>query len=145
MTTSSETEQPKAAQRWGTILVVAVVVLALALVAYKMLPLVFFSLAKTQIVIRNGADTTLIDVEIVLDDVGNKTSTTKNLAQLRPGEERALRAGQDTSVRITFVLDGARHVHKEFVDLWTGETYAFEIQPDGSVSSGYDHGKRTAD
>jgi len=146
MTTSSETEQPKAARRLGTTLVVAVVlVLALALVAYKMLPFVFFSLVKTQIVVRNGTDTTLVDVEIVLDDVGGKTSTTKNLERLKPGEERALRVGTDTSLRISFVLDGTRQVHKEYVDLWTGETYAFEIQTDGSVSSGYDHGKRTAD
>jgi len=138
MTTSSETEHPKAARRLGTTLAVAaVVVLVLALVAYKMLPFVFFALAKTQIVIRNGTDTTLADVEIVLDDSNGKGTTTRIIEQLKPGEERALRAGTDTSVRISFVLAGTRHVHKESVDLFRGETYAFEIQPDGSVSSGH--------
>ena|GEM_PF-6822694 len=138
MNTSSETEHPKAARRLGpTLAVAAVVVLALVVVAYIMFPVVFFALAKTQIVIRNGTDTMLADVKIVLYDAGSKSSTTKILEQLKPGEERAIRVGTDTSVSISFVLDGTNHGHKEYVDLWTGETYAFEIQPDGSVRSGY--------
>jgi hypothetical protein len=144
MNTSSETEHPTAARRLGPMLAVAaVVVLALVVVAYIMFPVVFFALAKTQIVIRNGTDTTLADVEIVLDDINSKSSTTRILGQLAPGEKRAIRVGTDTFVRISFVLDGTKHVHKEYVDLWVGETYAFEIQPDGSVSSGY--GKHTID
>ena len=138
MNTSSETEHPKAARRLGpTLAVAAVVVLALVVVAYIMFPVVFFALAKTQIVIRNGTDTMLADVKIVLYDAGSKSSTTKILEQLKPGEERAIRVGTDTSVSISFVLDDTKHGHKEYVDLWTGETYAFEIQPDGSVRSGY--------
>ena len=41
---------------------------------------------------------------------------------------------------LAFTLRGSKRETKRFsLDLWTGEGWIFEIQPDGSVKEGYDH------
>ena len=37
-------------------------------------------------------------------------------------------------------MRGQEYEHVEdYIDLWTGEGWVFDIQPDGTVASGYDY------
>jgi len=137
---STENQPPQASRRpAGRLVLLAVLVLLLAGAGYLAAVRHFFG--RTQIVVRNRTAKTLSGVEVRLDycDAGSRT---ERWEEFSPGEQRTIRPQRfDLRVRLDFVLAARRHVHEEGVDLWSGETYAFEIQPDGSVRSGYDYGR----
>lgn len=90
------------------------------------------------VVVRNSTPHRLAIVEAVLEYPGGGT-TTERFGDLGPGEERAFSpAANDFRVRLLFVLGGREYVHHDTVDLWRGETYLFDIQPNGSVVTGYE-------
>ena len=123
-------------------------VLALALIPalyllYCLAVAIGFSLARgpTQVAVRNRTGEILEKVQIVLDNWDN-APTVESIGRLEPGEERITRPEKlDFSARLSFVLGGRELRHQKSVDLWNGETYAFEVQPDGTVRSGYDYGE----
>lgn len=45
-------------------------------------------------------------------------------------------AAEGFSIRLLFVLGGREYVHHDAVDLRRGETYVFDIQPNGTVLTG---------
>jgi hypothetical protein len=46
----------------------------------------------------------------------------------------------DSRAHLTFQVKGSQHsFDAHFIDLWRGEGWVFEIQPDGTVKQGYEH------
>lgn len=89
--------------------------------------------------IRNLSGQTITDVVLELRDTQTAWSVTKRTATLKPGESLRVRhTHRDTKAVVTFVVAGRSFRHDEgYVDLWTGEGWRFDIQPDGAVTSGY--------
>ena len=118
---------------------VLAIVLLLPFVLHFLLPAAFFGLHPTRVAVRNQSAGTVSSLELTLKYVTGG-STTRRIDALAPGRELAVEPDKlDIWVTLSFALDGAIYTHEATVDLWTGETYAFEIQPDGSISSGHDH------
>ena len=96
------------------------------------------SFIVTKIVLRNVSSQTVYDVEVSLRYSGQKRPATR-MESLGPGQTITIvREERDVYVWLDFVLAGSKHHHEEGVDLWTGQTYVFDIQDDGSVNPHYD-------
>ena len=93
--------------------------------------------------VRNLRGRAVTEVVLQLRDhnISSSWGVIKRTATLEPGESLRVRhTHNDTTVVVEFVLGGRTFRHDEgYVDLWTGEGYRFDIQPDGTVKSGYDH------
>lgn len=142
-----EQDRREESERWRLLAWGAVcVVLLLMILALLTTPLLFLSRsAETSVALRNRGTETIESVWMVLDYHGIE-GTEQRWDELGAGEERAIRPKKkDLTVSLSYVLNGRKHTHEEGVDLWTGETFAFEVQPDGTVRSGYDYGKGIGD
>jgi hypothetical protein len=94
--------------------------------------------------IRNVCGKTVTDVVLQLQDHQTEWTVSKRVARLEPGESlRVYHSHNDTRAIVEFAIAGRRFRHQErYIDLWTGEGWCFDIQPDGTVSSGYVHRDR---
>jgi hypothetical protein len=94
--------------------------------------------------IRNLSGQTVTDVVLQLRDHQTDWAITKRVASLKPGESLRVRhSHNDTRAVVEFAIAGRSIRHEEgYIDLWTGEGWCFDIQPDGSVTSGYDYTAR---
>ncbi|MBL9170848.1 MAG: hypothetical protein JNN07_24160 [Verrucomicrobiales bacterium] len=96
--------------------------------------------------VRNQSGQTVTDVVLQLRDHNSNSSwgVTRRAATLEPGESLRVRhSHNDSTAVVEFGLGGRRFRHDNgYVDLWAGEGYRFDIQPDGSVKAGYDHRDR---
>ena len=95
---------------------------------------------SAQIVVRNTGRIPVSTVSLALTCVGDEAEI-HELPALLPGEHFAIRPKSlDVDVNLSYAVEGKKCSHQVFVDLWTGETYAFEISDGAEVHSGYDHG-----
>ena len=94
--------------------------------------------------IRNLSGETITDVMLQLHDHQTDWAITKRIATLKPGESLRVRHWHhDTRAVVEFVIAGQKFRHEEAsIDLWSGEGWRFDIQPSGTVSSGYVHRHR---
>jgi hypothetical protein len=90
--------------------------------------------------IRNSSGVQVRDVVLVLREYDGEWSLQRRAATLNPGESITIRHGKnDLKAHLQYVIRGREHEHTEkYIDLWTGEGWVFDIQPDGTVVSGYD-------
>jgi len=118
------------------------VVLLLVLVAVG--SLFVFRRVNERTEIRNSSGQTITNVVLELCDIQTAWSVTKSVRALGPGESvRVYHTHRDTKAVVTFALAGRKLRHDEaYIDLWTGEGWRFDIQPDGTVASGYDSSHR---
>jgi|GEM_PF-2120401 len=116
------------------------IAVALALVTATGLFLHYRVTARTEI--RNLSGKTITEAVLKLRDIQTDWSVTKRAATLKPGESLRIRhTHRDTKAVVTFVVAGRSYRHEDgYIDLWTGEGWRFDIQPDGEVVSGHDHG-----
>lgn len=93
-----------------------------------------------RLVVRNASGRPLARVELCFGPARGE-STLRRLETLGPGECLVLRHGiNDLGASLRFDWDGSpRGVEADYIDLWTGEGWVFEVQADGSVKQGYDH------
>jgi hypothetical protein len=114
------------------------VLMALAVIAVIFLPRFLWPNCAT---IRNASGQEVRDIRLVLHDLRGNAALTKEVTQLGPGESALLRHNRnDLRAEMQFVLAGdERRFEVSYIDLWRGEGYVFEILPDGSVRTGYDH------
>jgi hypothetical protein len=112
-------------------LVVGILVVA-GVVAFAL-----FFLTRNSIVVVNESGQPLHNVTVDYEIYGQPEQF-RVLEQklLQPGEEMAhSHRYNDLTVTLSFTLKGKEMHHTQFVDLWTGETYVFRVQPDGTVTS----------
>ena len=120
------------------VIVAAVMILGVGAAVYMLRDRLFGE--PTQVVIRNASGNTMSLAELVMKHPDGAV-TSERFGDLPPGEQRAFDTlGLDFTARLTFVMGGREYVHEDTVDLWRGETFVFEIQPDGSVQAGHDYG-----
>lgn len=91
--------------------------------------------------LRNLSGQTITNVVLELRDFDGDWSVTKRKTSLKPGASLRVRHSHtDTKAEVTFAIAGRAFRHKEeYIDLWTGEGWRFDIQPDGKVVAGYDY------
>jgi hypothetical protein len=94
--------------------------------------------------VRNLSGQTVTNVVFELRDYQTDWFVTRHIASLRPGGSIRIRHWHnDTKAVLQFGIAGRRFRHEEgYMDLWTGEGWRFDIQPDGTVESGYDYDER---
>ncbi len=92
-----------------------------------------------RLIVRNASGVEIADVRLDIVELDGAGARSRRAERLAPGEQVLLRHGmRDLSVDVTFVLNGAAYqVHEPYIDLWTGEGWVVEIQPDGSATTGY--------
>jgi hypothetical protein len=98
--------------------------------------------SRMKVVVRNGGESEIRNVHLVLRDLDGVWMIEREAAILAPGEEIVIGHRQtDLRAESTFTnATGRECVHREgYIDLWTGEGWLIEIQPDGTVKSGYLH------
>jgi hypothetical protein len=125
---------------WGYIAAIVVIVVVAAAV-YFLKDLLFGR--PTQVVVRNNSSKTLSLVELVMRHPGGAV-TTERFGDVAPDEEHIVYPlGPDFTARLTFIMADGEHVCEKGVDLWRGETFVFEIEPDAAVRAGHDYGHGT--
>jgi hypothetical protein len=94
--------------------------------------------------IRNLSGQMVTDVVLELRDHQTEWAVTERVASLRPGGLVRIRhSHSDTSAVLQFGIGGQRFRHDDgYIDLWAGEGWRFDIQPDGTVKSGYHSSER---
>ena len=122
---------------WTTSELVLGLILILALSGMTCKIAQYRAFSRTRLVVRNATPGVLDLVEIVLERPGTRAKR-HAFDQVEPGTEHAVPFEPgDLTVRMRFVTAGGEHAHREYVDLWSGETYRLVIGPDATVSSGY--------
>lgn len=100
--------------------------------------------------VRNSSGSRVDDLQVTLQvfyhvarpkGSGPPYSETHTTPTLTAGDAFAVRHGlSDFSTKLRFSLAGrAYEYEEEYIDLWTGEGWVFEIQENGAVSSSYDY------
>jgi hypothetical protein len=98
---------------------------------------VYRARAIHHIEVRNVAGQRVTDLVVQLRDVQSSWAMTRKVASLEPGEIFRIRhARNDTSAGIEFAIAGQKFRHEqEYIDLWTGEGWRFDLQSNGVVTS----------
>ena len=98
-----------------------------------------------RVVVRNSSGGPVADVRLVVETFDGKWSLSKNIRSLKPGQSITVRHRKnDTKAVLRYVIEGSLRKHEEiYIDFWMGEGWMFDIQPDGTVKSGYDRSART--
>ncbi len=98
-------------------------------------------LRPNRVTVRNLSGRTVANVTLELRSLDGDWKLTRHESSLPPGRSLRLRHSQnDTRGWLRFRIDDAEREHEEtYIDLWTGEGWLLDIQPDGAVESGYDH------
>jgi hypothetical protein len=94
-----------------------------------------------RLVVRNSSGVDVKDVTLSVQDLDGKWHASKSATLLKPGASLVIRHSKnDTRAELAYTINGTSRVYKQnYIDLWTGEEWLFDIQPDGSVQSGYDY------
>lgn len=94
--------------------------------------------------IRNLSGLTITNVVLELRDYRSDWSVIKRKTSLKPGASLRVRHSHtDIKAVVTFAIAGRAFRDEEgYIDLWTGEGWRFDIQPDGKVVAGYDYSSR---
>lgn len=91
-------------------------------------------------VVHNSTPHELRDVELLLlQSTTGRTVVSQKVASILPGSSVRFRhREQDLKASLTFTHAGKTQTfHQPYVDFWTGESWVFNIRPDGTVSTGY--------
>ena len=98
-------------------------------------------ITSNRTIVRNSSGAQVRDLVLVLRELDGKRRLEKKLEILEPGASFTVRHGKnDTRAGLRYVIGGTLREHKEnYIDLWTGEGWVFDIQADGTVRSGYDY------
>jgi hypothetical protein len=120
----------------GCLLMIVVVVAVFALVASWLAA--WLTVPANRFIIRNASGVDLDNVKLTIGYGSDNKSWT--MPRLMAGSsETMIHEFNDLSAGLTFEIDGAeRRFDNGHIDLWTGEGWVFEIQPDGSVKEEYD-------
>lgn len=109
----------------------------LVLVAFAVF---FFAWYPNHTEVRNMSGRTITDVVLELRDRRTDWAVGKTAATLSPGEGVKIRhSHNDATAVIQFGMDGQRFRYEEAIELWTGEGWRSDIQPDGTLKSRHDH------
>jgi hypothetical protein len=94
-----------------------------------------------RLMIRNSSGASVVNVRLVLSRTNGDVYFIREIPLLEPGELISYRHGlNDSSAEIRFDIAGSSHSYREkVIDLWTGEGWVFDVQPDGHVRSWYDY------
>lgn len=96
---------------------------------------------SNRFVLRNASGTTLGEIHVVARHLDGRVAIDRTLVSLAAGSSTTIRhALNDSRVTLDFQMLGAlRHLDLGYIDLWKGEGWVMEVQPDGSVQQGYDY------
>jgi hypothetical protein len=97
-----------------------------------------------RLILRNASGSDLTEVRLWISDTKGNVVHQFSATRLGAGSSETIWHGlNDSSVRLVFQINGAeRQFDNPYIDLWTGEGWALEIQPDGSMKEEYDHAPR---
>lgn len=117
------------------VLIPVVLLFAVVVGTFILLPALLW---PNRVMIRNASGQQLENVRLVLSDLNGNTILTRDVAHLGPDSSIVCRHDyNDFGAELRFVLaNGEYRFDKPLIDLWRGEGYVFEIQPDGSVEAG---------
>jgi hypothetical protein len=95
---------------------------------------------SNRIVIRNYSDVEVRNIRIILAYTGS-APLTRSVASLPSGQAHVVHHHfHDSRASLEFEWGTqSKSLEVPYIDLWTGEGWVFEIQPDGSVKQGYDY------
>lgn len=98
-------------------------------------------LCRNRVEVRNSTPHQLSDIRLEMDDLEGRRFLDRELPRMAPGESVVFRHREcDWQGEVRFLLGGEEQRHvQERVDLWAGEGWVFEVLPDGTVRTGYDH------
>lgn len=101
----------------------------------------YYLIHPNRAVIRNRSGAELHDVHLVLRDLQDKVYLEERMDRLAPRDEIVFRHGHnDSRGKLRFLLKDQQHsFDEEYIDLWTGEGWVFEILDDGKVQTNYDY------
>lgn len=96
---------------------------------------------SNRFVLRNASGASLGEVRVVARHLDGRVAIDRTVASLAVGSSATIRhALNDSRVTLDFLMLGTvRHLDLGYIDLWKGEGWVMEIQPDGSVQQGYDY------
>jgi hypothetical protein len=96
--------------------------------------------SSNRLIVRNAAGVELKSVQVDLRLSGGNTLG-RTLASLPPGQSLVINhEANDSTVTLRFALRESPRTHvTPYIDLWRGEGWVLEIQPDGAVKEGYDY------
>ena len=116
------------------VVTVLIIVGAGALVAYKALAL------PNRVIVRNSSGRTLDSVHLTLRSTDGIQTQERDIPSLEPDREVVVRHGMnDSSLDVVFRRSGKEYKYSEpYIDLWRGEGWVIDVQPDGTVKSGYE-------
>jgi len=119
---------------------VLIVVAVLALVADKTI------VRPNRLIVRNSSGKALDDVHLNIRSKNGHQAIQRDVLSLEPGCNVVVRHGMnDSSLDMVFSKSGKEYKHSEpYIDLWTGEGWVIEVQPDGTVTSGYESVRKVA-
>lgn len=121
----------------SAVITILVLLVLLVIVVISVLPS-----NANRVFIYNSSGSVVTDIHLVLSKSRNGQFLKKTIMLLPAGEKAFVEfRATDLSVRLEFELGGKKFaVEEEYIDLWIGEGWAFEILQNGSVVAGYDHG-----
>ena len=138
---STTTQPPKPKRRWYQFsLLTLLVALTLACVGFALLQL---TLNPNSTEVRNSSGVPIDDVRLELSYTDYYTGHRfiERGVSLQAGESTVLwHSMNDSFAELRFTLGETQHQHEAYLDLWTGQRWLFDIQPDGTVKEGYEHG-----
>jgi len=90
------------------------------------------------ILVRNMSGSVLEDVTVRLS-WNDELILEERIPSIAPGESHRIpHRFNDSRGELTFVVQGERHSFaSEYIDLWTGETWVFEVRPGHTVADGH--------
>lgn len=111
----------------------SIVVIAVAVLCVYELYLV------NRLIVRNSSGVDVKDVTLSVEDLGGKWHASKSATLLKPGASLIIRHSKnDTTAKLAYTINGTSRVYEQkYIDLWTGEGWLFDIQPDGSIRGTY--------
>jgi hypothetical protein len=96
-------------------------------------------------IVRNSTGAEMTDINLILQRHGGTDSLSKSAVSLPDGESLVVEHSMlDLSVQLSYRIAGASYEHCEaYVDLWAGEGWLLDVQPDGTVRSRHDYPEHT--
>ena len=86
-------------------------------------------------IIQNSSDWELQDVTLVMTDLDGRVFLNKHVRRLAPGEKIVYRHGHnDSRAELHYTHRGKSRTQTfGYIDLWTGESAVFLVEPGGSA------------